>query len=158
MGAHEQTIVKLARIIVVLVLLVILLLFMLAMKYRDGYNGAFVKQEDQAWCGVDYSSSYLDHPENSEANRVFKSMCASCHKLDKKMTGPSLIGFLDRGYAEDKEAWWKKFFLDPQALIDAEDPYYISLKEEWGNSPWHHDNSGITEEDLEVIFEAFGRK
>ena len=55
-------------------------------------------------------SSYsqdVDEARQKEGRKLFKSLCASCHKLDKKLVGPALAGVEDRRENDWLKAWIK---------------------------------------------------
>ena len=60
-------------------------------------------------------SSYsqdVDEARQKEGKKLFKSLCASCHKLDKKLVGPALGGIEERR----ENAWLKAWIKDNAAL------------------------------------------
>jgi mono/diheme cytochrome c family protein len=55
-------------------------------------------------------SSYsqdVDEARQKEGKKLFKSLCASCHKLDKKLIGPALAGVEERRENDWLKAWIK---------------------------------------------------
>ncbi|MEE9406637.1 MAG: c-type cytochrome [Polaribacter sp.] len=55
-------------------------------------------------------SSYsqdIDEARQKEGKKLFKSLCASCHKLDKKLIGPAIGGIEDRRENAWLQAWIK---------------------------------------------------
>ena len=55
-------------------------------------------------------SSYsqdIDEARQKEGKNLFKSLCASCHKLDKKLIGPALGGIEERRENDWLKAWIK---------------------------------------------------
>jgi cytochrome c551/c552 len=61
---------------------------------------------------------------------IFQTNCASCHALDKRLTGPALRGFEARGpWADRKELY--KWVHNPAGYM-AKDPYTQGLKAEYG--------------------------
>jgi cytochrome c551/c552 len=68
---------------------------------------------------------------NSKGEQLFKQNCASCHALDRDLTGPALHGVSQRGpWAKDK-ANLKKWIKNPAPFI-ANDTYVKGLKEKFG--------------------------
>ena len=62
---------------------------------------------------------------------LFMSNCASCHKVDRKLTGPALAGLEDRGkWADHNELL--KWINNPSAYM-ANDSYTQGLKTEYGS-------------------------
>ncbi|MCI0920879.1 cytochrome c3 family protein [Sphingobacterium rhinopitheci] len=62
-----------------------------------------------------------------EGAALFKSNCSSCHKIDKKMTGPALAGMSER----HSEEWLVKWIKNSGALIAAGDETAIRVFEEY---------------------------
>jgi mono/diheme cytochrome c family protein len=52
-------------------------------------------------------SQEVDAVRQKEGRKIFKSLCASCHKLDKKLIGPALGGVEGRRENEWLKAWIK---------------------------------------------------
>ncbi|WP_299057747.1 c-type cytochrome [uncultured Polaribacter sp.] len=49
----------------------------------------------------------VDEARQKEGKKLFKSLCASCHKLDKKLVGPALAGIESRRENDWLKAWIK---------------------------------------------------
>jgi cytochrome c551/c552 len=63
--------------------------------------------------------------------QLFKQNCASCHAIDKDLTGPALGGVLNRGpWAEDKKNLYK--WVHGPAAFMQKDPYTKGLKAKFG--------------------------
>jgi len=81
---------------------------------------------------------------------LFMSKCASCHQLDKDMTGPKLRGVLDRDpYNGDfsKILHWVR---NVNTLLES-DPYYVGLKAKFGSPMLPFDATVLPDKDLEAI-------
>ncbi len=52
-------------------------------------------------------SQEVDEARQKDGRKLFKSLCASCHKLDKKLIGPALGGVEERRENEWLKAWIK---------------------------------------------------
>ncbi|CAM1368248.1 Quinol:cytochrome c oxidoreductase pentaheme cytochrome subunit [Tenacibaculum sediminilitoris] len=52
-------------------------------------------------------SQDIDEARQKEGKKLFKSLCASCHKLDKKLVGPALAGVEEKRSNEWLKAWIK---------------------------------------------------
>mgnify|MGYP001065665666 FL=1 len=50
-------------------------------------------------------SQDIDEARQKEGKKLFKSLCASCHKLDKKLVGPALAGVEERRENDWLIAW-----------------------------------------------------
>lgn len=74
--------------------------------------------------------SFLVVSANAQDGKaLFNQKCATCHSLDKKLTGPALRGFTERGPWADKKkiyAW-----IHNPAGFMASDPYTQALKNEY---------------------------
>ncbi len=78
-------------------------------------------------------SSYsqdVDEARQKEGRKLFKSLCASCHKLDKKLVGPALGNIEDR-----RENDWLKAWIKNNAELRATgDKDAIAIFEEYNGS------------------------
>ena len=65
-----------------------------------------------------------------EGKQLFLSNCASCHALDKAMTGPALRGVSSRGPWGDRKELYK--WIHNPAGYMAKDPYTKGLQQQYG--------------------------
>lgn len=80
---------------------------------------------------VTAASAQADKATYAAGEKVFKGNCASCHKPDKDMTGPSLKGAKARWEGKgDIHAWIK----NSQAVIKSGNPYANELFAKWNKS------------------------
>ena len=79
-----------------------------------------------------FSASTLQAFEGDAKNgkKLFKSNCASCHKLDKKLVGPALAGVTDK-YSEE---WLTKWIRNNAELRASGDEDAIAIFEEYNGS------------------------
>ena len=80
-----------------------------------------------------FFSINLSAQEGDAANgeKIFKSVCAACHKLDKKLVGPALQGITERRDQDWLIAWIK----DSPGLIKSGDKLAIQVFEENNKLP-----------------------
>ncbi|MDY0780852.1 c-type cytochrome [Tenacibaculum sp. IB213877] len=76
------------------------------------------------------NSQDIDEARQKEGKKLFKSLCASCHKLDKKLVGPALAGVEDRRSND----WLKSWIHDNAALRASGDKDAIAVYEEYNQS------------------------
>ncbi|WP_339659452.1 c-type cytochrome [uncultured Polaribacter sp.] len=79
-------------------------------------------------------SSYsqdIDEARQKEGRSLFKSLCASCHKLDKKLVGPALAGVEERR----DNAWLKAWIKNNAELRASGDRDAVAIFEEYNGSP-----------------------
>jgi mono/diheme cytochrome c family protein len=75
-------------------------------------------------------SQDLDEARQKEGRKLFKSQCASCHKLDRKLVGPALGGVEER-----RENDWLKAWIKNNAELRASgDADAIAIFEEFNGS------------------------
>ena len=75
-------------------------------------------------------SQDIDEARQKEGKKLFKSLCASCHKLDKKLVGPALAGIEER-----RENDWLKAWIKNNAELRASgDADAIAIFEEYNGS------------------------
>lgn len=72
----------------------------------------------------------VDEARQKEGRKLFKSLCASCHKLDKKLIGPALGGVEERR----ENDWLKAWIKDNAALRKSGDRDAIAIFEEYNGS------------------------
>lgn len=72
----------------------------------------------------------VDEARQKEGRKIFKSLCSSCHKLDKKFIGPALGGVEDRR----ENDWLKAWIKDNAALRATGDRDAIAIFEEYNGS------------------------
>ncbi|SEE10239.1 Cytochrome c [Tenacibaculum sp. MAR_2010_89] len=75
-------------------------------------------------------SQDVDEARQKEGKKLFKSLCASCHKLDKKLIGPGLGGVEERR----ENDWLKAWIKDNAALRASGDKDAIAIFEEYKGS------------------------
>lgn len=75
-------------------------------------------------------SQDIDEARQKEGKKLYKSLCASCHKLDKKLIGPALGGVEER-----RENDWLKAWIRNNAKLRASgDADAIAIFEEYNGS------------------------
>ncbi|MFD2567354.1 cytochrome c3 family protein [Pseudotenacibaculum haliotis] len=72
----------------------------------------------------------VDEARQKEGRKIFKSLCSSCHKLDKKFIGPALGGVEERR----ENDWLKAWIKDNAALRATGDRDAIAIFEEYNGS------------------------
>ena len=68
--------------------------------------------------------------------QLFNTNCASCHKLDRKMTGPALR-YVEKRLAEDEgldREWLYKWIRNSSSLIKSGDAYAVKIYEEYNRA------------------------
>ena len=82
---------------------------------------------------IETSSTGLEVSEETikEGKQLFDTRCASCHALDRRMTGPALKGITEKRDIEWLVSWIK----DNNALRDAGDADAIAIYNEYNGSP-----------------------
>ena len=81
-------------------------------------------------------SQDVDVDRQKEGKKLFKSLCASCHKLDKKMTGPALRNVEARLAEEqglDRE-WLYAWIKNSAGMIKSGDAYANKIYNEYGKT------------------------
>lgn len=73
----------------------------------------------------------VDAERQKEGRKLFKSLCSSCHKLDKKFIGPALGNIADKKDGEWLKAWIK----DNAALRASGDADAIAIFDEYKGAP-----------------------
>ena len=82
------------------------------------------------------STSYGQEGDPVAGKALFNTNCASCHKLDRKMTGPALR-YVEKRLAEDEgldREWLYSWIRNSSAMIKSGDTYAVKIYEEYNKS------------------------
>ena len=82
------------------------------------------------------STSYGKEGDPVVGKALFNTNCASCHKLDRKMTGPALR-YVEKRLAEDEgldREWLYKWIRNSSSLIKSGDAYAVRIYEEYNKA------------------------
>ena len=96
---------------------------------------------------ITLSSSIGNHLNAQDGKALFSQNCASCHAVNKKLTGPALAGVEDR-WPEKKNlyAWIK----NSAAFLKTGDPYANKLYEEYNKTAMNN-FPGLADADIDAI-------
>lgn len=83
-----------------------------------------------------------------DGKTLFEAKCASCHAVNKKVTGPALAGVEDRWPDKGKLHAWIK---NNAAFLKTGDPYANALFSEYNKSPMTVFGDGINDKDIDAI-------
>lgn len=79
---------------------------------------------------ISVNAQEVDEARQKAGRKLFNANCASCHKLNKRATGPALGGVEERRENE----WLKKWIRNNAALRASGDADAVALYEEWNQS------------------------
>ncbi|CAM1357828.1 c-type cytochrome [Tenacibaculum xiamenense] len=81
-----------------------------------------------------------------EGKKIFRGICATCHKINKKLVGPALIGHkLDTIY-------FVRYVLNEEELHKKKNKKALSVNKEYKNVNFNHQFNNLTEQNvLDVI-------
>lgn len=87
-----------------------------------------------------------------DGKTLFLKNCASCHALDKKLTGPALLGIEDRwkGNRKNLHAWIKN---TGSYMKTTSDPYAIALFNEYNKSAMNVFDGVLDEKQIDAILD-----
>ena len=83
--------------------------------------------------------------------KVFKANCASCHKIDKKLTGPALQGMTERWEENSSIENMYKWIKNSQEYLKTGDPYAKTLYTQYNKSVMTA--QAVSDEDIDNIIE-----
>ena len=75
-------------------------------------------------------SSFVYSQDYTKGKELFKTHCAACHNMERKMVGPALKDIVER---QGKD-WTKKWIYNNNALRDSGDAYAIQIWEEYNKA------------------------
>lgn len=84
-----------------------------------------------------------------DGQQLFMSKCASCHNPLRDMTGPKLKGVSGKDRYADRQVLYH--WIRNASSLAVSDPYYIDLKNQFGNNIMQSFPS-LTDEEIEAIF------
>ncbi len=85
-----------------------------------------------------------------DGKALFNSKCASCHQLDKNVTGPMLRGILDKDPYNGDTKKIHQWVRNVNTMI-ASDPHYTALKATFGSVMTQFDETTLPDKDLDAI-------
>lgn len=112
---------------------------------------AFLPIDEVAWCGTvdtDYAIETFVPAEFAVGVSLFKTNCASCHRITGQLVGPQLQGVAAK-YADDKD-WLYSWVRNSSKLIKNKDPKAIALFEQYGKQQMISFPT-LTDEDIDAI-------
>jgi cytochrome c2 len=126
--------------------LILLMIFMGTFLYKTFPESGIIAQNQTTVDNISSESAKT----NSKGQQLLKQNCASCHALDKDLTGPALLGVAQRGpWAEDRNNL-KKWIKNPASFI-SKDAYAKNLKAKYGlQMPAQ---SQLSDADIEEVIE-----
>jgi len=92
----------------------------------------------------------IDQTMADEGKEIFKTKCAACHKISKRVVGPALVGVTTRRSPE----WIMNMILNPEGMV-AENEAAKKLLAEY-LAPMANQN--LTENEARLILEYFRTK
>lgn len=97
------------------------------------------------------STVYINSVSAQDGKALFMSKCASCHALDKDLTGPALRGIIDKAPYNGDMAKMLHWVRNVNSLV-ASDPHYKDLKAKFGGSVMiQYDASALPDPEVEAI-------
>lgn len=108
----------------------------------------FSEEEPIGFCGVVEPRCGNTLTESGkEGRKLFKSICASCHKINKKLVGPALTGHkLDTIY-------FVEYVLNEEELLKKKNKKALSVNKEYKNINYNHQFNYLTEQNVLDIYE-----
>lgn len=94
--------------------------------------------------------SFFNTSKAQDGKALFLKNCASCHAMDKKLTGPALMGTLDRwqGNRKNLTAWIKN---TQTYMKTTNDPYAIALYNEYGKAAMNVFDGVLNDKEIDAI-------
>ncbi|MBW1296333.1 c-type cytochrome [Aquimarina litoralis] len=102
----------------------------------------YIKSEQKAVCGTEMPQPICGTEnmltENGLKGRdLFNANCAACHKLYKRMTGPSLKGLVQNERYPSKEYFFV-YVRNEQKLVERKDEYALAINKEYSFDYKHY--------------------
>lgn len=122
---------------------------------KSFYCGVEDVQPNYGWCG----NAILD-ADGIQAERLFRSNCASCHKLNARLIGPALEGVEQRWISAGSfkgvngRDWLVRFICDWRDPVEAGHPYALEIVkiDEYSMTQFTY----LSDEEIELILRYIG--
>ncbi|WP_422089905.1 c-type cytochrome [Tenacibaculum ovolyticum] len=85
--------------------------------------------------------------KGTEGKKIFKKLCASCHKLDKTLIGPPL------NKASINISYFSTYTRNEKELINTQNKNALIINNEFKNLNYNHQFSQLTEKNLQGLLE-----
>jgi mono/diheme cytochrome c family protein len=109
-----------------------------------------IESQQQFECGTeDLPKKNLTSQKAQQGKALFMSKCASCHVLNKNLTGPGLAGFTERDPWTIKQNVYD-WIRNPSAFME-KDRYTRELKKQYGTMMQAFPN--LTDKEIDAIVE-----
>ena len=134
------------KIIFLTSIFLILTIGIVVFVYSQAERNEFVcvTEIPQPICGNTFSK------EAQEGKNLFNANCAACHKLYKKMVGPSLKGLVQNGRYPSREYFYE-YVRNENKLIEQNDEYAKAINDEYSRDYSHEFK--LTDLEVEQILE-----
>jgi cytochrome c551/c552 len=87
-------------------------------------------------------------PPSEEGKTIFNTRCASCHNVNKQLTGPALAGLHERRSID----WIINFVHSSQSMVKSGDKDAVALFEKFNKIPMP-DHPDLTDDNIKSIVE-----
>jgi mono/diheme cytochrome c family protein len=131
------------RIFIVVTLLVSAMGVAGMIYLRGGFSLAARSESSIGYCGTTSSEEII---KNTEGRSLFSVNCASCHAINKNLTGPALTGFDKR----ISPALFILFLREPKKAYKKSN-YLRQLTSQWYNNAEHYAFPNLSEKDIASI-------
>lgn len=118
-------------------------------KYITSVQFLTKKEETKFYCGTISTNT---NTGNSNGRTLFSQNCASCHAVNKQLTGPALAGVLDR--VADRKILYQ-WIRNSESVLKSGDPYFVDLYNKFNKTPMNQFPS-LTNEDIDAILDYIG--
>ncbi|MBX2932454.1 MAG: cytochrome c [Chitinophagaceae bacterium] len=97
------------------------------------------------------STTYSNKTTAQEGKTIFNTYCAACHKMDKDLTGPALMGVEERwGNDREKLVAWVK---NSANLIAAGDKHATEIFNKWNKLPMTPFESILKDAEINAVLD-----
>lgn len=101
------------------------------------------------------SVTYSNKAVAQDGKALFNANCASCHKLDKDLTGPALLGVEERwGGSREKLVQWVK---NSAAFLKTGDKHANELFNKWSKIPMPGYDGILSDAEINAIFDYIAK-
>lgn len=100
-----------------------------------------------ATCGTEFIDSTLENPKTKEGKKLFKALCASCHKVSKKLIGPAL------GNLQMPPDIFGAFIRTEDSLVRQQHPLALQINAGTNTFNYKHQFKDLTQQNIKNLLD-----
>ncbi|AOW18197.1 hypothetical protein LPB03_12370 [Polaribacter vadi] len=130
------------------IVLSFIVVFLIILSISVFYSNSF--QEEIGVCGtpdyITYNGKILNENQ-TEGRKLFKSLCASCHKIDRRLVGPALA---NENLTFD---YFYQYSINEKKLLDSLNIQALETTKSYVSFSYEHTFNQLKKENVKMIYD-----